>query len=264
MVKRICTILFFLLPVLWTGIAFASDINFPLLTGRVVDNAHILSSGAIAGLTQELADHEKQTTNQVVVVTLPSLQGQTIEEFGVQLGRHWGIGQKAKDNGVLLIVAPNERKVRIEVGYGLEGTLTDAKSSQIVYGVILPDFRAGKMEQGIVDGTKEILDVLGGHKVTDQLTSQEQLQQALVYTSQAINRDLDHLPPWAAIILGWSMIILFLGMIVLVCVFTVRQIKRDEEYERTHPPTFAGMFFRSVIFIAGGGRFGGGGCSGGW
>lgn len=87
-------------------------------------------------------------TNQVVVATIPSLEGQEIEEYGYRLGRHWGIGQKDKNNGVLLIVAPQERRVRIEVGYGLEGTLTDALSSRIVKQEILPWFRKGTNGDG--------------------------------------------------------------------------------------------------------------------
>ncbi len=140
-------------------------ISFPALSGRVVDNAHMLSDGTVQSLTQLLAEYENGTTNQVVVVTVPDLQAGTIEDYGYQLGRHWQIGQKGKNNGALLIVAPKEHKVRIEVGYGLEPLLTDAASSQIVQQVILPDFRAGQMEKGVIDGTQAMLDVLGGKPV---------------------------------------------------------------------------------------------------
>ncbi len=85
------------------------------------------------------------------------MQGYSIDDYAVRLGRAWGIGQKGKDNGVLVVVAPNERKVRIEVGYGLEPILTDALSSTIIQSKILPQFRAGDMEQGIVDGTQAIV-----------------------------------------------------------------------------------------------------------
>ena len=100
--------------------------TFPTLSGRVVDEANILDASTRAALTEKLAALEAKTTDQLVVVTLKSLQGTSIEDFGYQLGRHWKVGQQGKNNGVLLIVAPSERKVRIEVGYGLEGTLTDA------------------------------------------------------------------------------------------------------------------------------------------
>ncbi|MBJ7409930.1 MAG: TPM domain-containing protein, partial [Phenylobacterium sp.] len=103
--------------------------NFPPLTGRVVDNAEILSPAAEARLTQELATLEQQTAHQLVVATLPDLQGYEIEDYGYQLLRTWGVGRKEQDDGAILIVAPNQRKVRIEVGYGLEPVLTDALSS---------------------------------------------------------------------------------------------------------------------------------------
>jgi uncharacterized protein len=110
------------------GAGAAQTLSFPPLTGRVVDEAGVLDATARAALTEALADLEKKTTNQLVVVTLKSLQGTSIEDYGYQLGRRWEIGQKDRNNGALLIVAPTERKVRIEVGYGLEGTLTDAIS----------------------------------------------------------------------------------------------------------------------------------------
>src|SRR5579862_2174307 len=121
--------------------ALASGPKFPPLTGRVVDDAGVLDASTQSRLTDMLAAHERATGEQVVVVTLASLQGFSIEDFGYQLGRYWGIGQRGKNNGVLLIVAPKERKVRIEVGYGLEGTLTDATSRWIIENDILPSFK---------------------------------------------------------------------------------------------------------------------------
>jgi uncharacterized protein len=136
--------------------AFAAP-KFPALTGRVVDGASILSPATEAALTDKLAALETSTTRQVVVVTVPSLQGYEIEEYGYQLGRAWGIGQAEDDNGALLIVAPNERKVRIEVGYGLEPILTDALSSVILQTQVLPKFRDGDMEGGVVAGADTII-----------------------------------------------------------------------------------------------------------
>ncbi len=146
-------------------------ITFPKLTGRIVDEADILSSATKAELNTLLKNAEQNSTNQVVVVTLKSLQGNDIARYGYQLGRHWGIGQKKSNNGVLLIVAPNERRVRIEVGYGLEGTLTDALSSVIIQNDILPYFRKGDYDRGVLNGVKAILSVLKGtyrknHKVS--------------------------------------------------------------------------------------------------
>ncbi len=140
-------------------------LTFPALTGRVVDEAGLLTPAERQGLTDMLAAYEQKTTNQVVVVTLKSLQGTSIEDYGYQLGRHWGIGQKGKDNGALLIVAPNERKVRIEVGYGLEGELTDAASKLIIENIIVPAFKSGQFGPGIVAGTGAILKVLSGEQV---------------------------------------------------------------------------------------------------
>ena len=150
----------------WVGGAAAqqapSEPTFPPLTGRVVDQAELLSAPVEAQLTQMLAGHEQATTEQVVVVTVPDLQGRTIEEFGVQLGRTWGIGQKGEDNGALLIVAWDDRRMRIEVGYGLEDRLTDAQSSIIINQILAPAFRRGDFEGGIVAGTEAMIQVLGG------------------------------------------------------------------------------------------------------
>ncbi len=136
--------------------------NFPKLTGRVVDNANILSVATKNQLETMLANLEQNSSNQLVVVTLKSLQGYDISDFGYQLGRHWGIGQKGKNNGVLLIIAPNERKVRIEVGYGLEGDLTDAISSVIIQTKILPYFKKSDFDGGVLAGTKAIVEVIEG------------------------------------------------------------------------------------------------------
>src|SRR5262245_16001825 len=132
--------------------AALAALTFPQLTGRVVDDAGILDAATKANLDRKLAEFESKTTGQLVVVTLKSLQGTSIEDYGYQLGRHWGIGQKGKDNGALLIVAPEEREVRIEVGYGLEGELTDAQSRTIIESRILPRFREGDFAAGIRGG----------------------------------------------------------------------------------------------------------------
>ncbi len=134
---------------------------FPRLTGPVVDDAHLLPAGLRAQLAQKLAAYAQRTSNQLVVVTLPSLHGYPIDYYGYQLGRHWGIGQKGQNNGALLIVDAGEKQVRIEVGYGLEGTLTDAASFEIIHNIIVPRFRKGDLAGGIVAGTDAILSVLG-------------------------------------------------------------------------------------------------------
>lgn len=135
---------------------------FPPLTGRIVDEAGLLSAADRAAIEAELTALEKASTDQLAVVTLKSLQGYAIEDFGYRLGRAWGIGQKGKDNGILLIVAPKERKVRIEVGRGLEPVMTDAMSKLIIDNAIVPKFRRGDFTAGIKAGVRDIKDVLLG------------------------------------------------------------------------------------------------------
>lgn len=143
------------------GVARAEP-TFPALSGRVVDEAGLLQADERAALGARLAQFEQASGIQLVVVTLPDLQGYPIEEFGYQLGRHWGIGREGKDDGVLLIVAQAERRVRIEVGYGLEGTLTDALAANIIHNAILPQFRAGQFQAGITDGAAAVMAALQG------------------------------------------------------------------------------------------------------
>jgi uncharacterized protein len=135
--------------------------KFPPLTGRVVDDANLLSPQAESKLTDELATLEAQTGHQLVVATVPTLQGYEIEDYGYQLLRTWGIGRKDEDDGIILLVAPKERKVRIEVGYGLEPVMTDALSSLIIQRAILPAFKAGDYEKGVVAGTEAIARQIG-------------------------------------------------------------------------------------------------------
>ncbi len=154
--------------------------TFPPLTGRVVDDAHVLTPDVQADLTSKLAALEAKTGTQLVVVTLPSLQGDDIADYGYQLGRAWGIGQKGKNTGALFIVAPSEKKTRIEVGYGLEPVLTDAMSSVILTSQVLPRFRQGDVPGGVVAGTDAIIQQLG----LDPATAQAQAQQAAAVQAQ--------------------------------------------------------------------------------
>ena len=133
---------------------------FPALTGRVVDQANILPAGTRTDLEAKLADLEAKSGIQLVVATVSSLDGQEIEPYANALFRIWKLGEKTKNNGVLLLVAPNERRVRIEVGYGLEGTLTDALSTVIVTNAIAPRFKAGDFAGGIARGVDDIVTVL--------------------------------------------------------------------------------------------------------
>jgi len=139
--------------------AFAAP-KFPALSGRVVDEANILSPQVESELTGKLKALEDSTGRQLVVATVPTLQGYEIEDYGYQLGRTWGLGDKDRDDGAILLVAPAEKKVRIEVGYGLEPVLTDALSSVIIQSAIIPKFKAGDLPGGVVAGADELLTQL--------------------------------------------------------------------------------------------------------
>ncbi|MBN9471760.1 MAG: TPM domain-containing protein [Bosea sp.] len=159
LVRRLGILLLFLLiPFL----AAAAEPSYPALSGRIVDGAKLLDAEASARIAGKLKAHEEKTTDQVVVATVPSLQGLTIEDYANGLFRTWGLGDKAKNNGALLLVAPNERKVRIEVGYGLEGALTDALSKVIITTAVAPKFKNGDFSGGIEGGVDAILSILTG------------------------------------------------------------------------------------------------------
>lgn len=216
---------------------------FPVLTGQVVDQAGVLSASTRLELESLLSTQLEATSNQVVVVTLNSLQGYEISDYGYQLGRHWGIGQQGRDNGVLLIIAPNERKVRIEVGYGLEGHLTDAISHNIIQTRILPLFRQGDFGQGAMAGAKAILEAIDG-----------------------IYEPLDE--PQS----DWGPILMFLLIAVIFFLMT----RHSERLYNNNPGRYGssrrfpasggygGGIGGSGGFSGGGGGFGGGGASGGW
>lgn len=238
------------------GVALA-DPTFPALTGRVVDDAHVLSPQTQASLTAKLAALEAKNGDQLVVVTLPSLQGYPIEDYGYQLGRAWGIGQKGKDNGALLIVAPSERKVRIEVGYGLEPVLTDAVTSLILQRSVLPKFRAGDIEGGVADGADALVQQLGLDPQEAAARAREAEQARAV---QPVRQRSPGLP----------------GILVIfIIIFVVSAVLRRGGGGGLWALPFlfmgggGGGRFRDDDdggggFGGGGGSFGGGGSSGGW
>ena len=212
--------------------ALAAD--FPPLTGRVVDQADIIPPQTREALETRLADLEAKSGIQLVVATVKSLGGQEIEPYANELFRHWKLGEKAKNNGVLLLVAPSERRVRIEVGYGLEGTLTDALSAVIIANAITPRFKAGDFGGGITRGVDDIITVL----TTD--ASEWQKRPSL---------RLDHAQPARPV--NWVFLAVFLVFIVLLIVSR----------------TFRSIFFAILLTRMGGssgrGGFSGGGFSGG-
>jgi uncharacterized protein len=236
----------------------AQTLTFPVLSGRIVDEAGILDAPARAALTQSLADLEQKTTDQLVVVTLKSLQGTSIEDYGYQLGRSWQIGQKDKNNGVLLIVAPNERKVRIEVGYGLEGTLTDAVSKLIIENSILPRFKVADYPGGIKRGVEDIIQVLSGD-------AQEYQDRA----AQKVSTDNAQPPPDGAVWPAIVVILLGIGLLIYCAMrggaicrgimqFLILMLLSSGRSSSSGGSSGGGSF------SGGGGSFGGGGASGSW
>lgn len=225
--------------------AFA-QVQFPELRGRVVDEANLLTPDKEAEISGMLQAHEDTTGNQVVVVTVQGLQGRSIEEFAVELGRHWGIGREDRDDGVLFLIAPNERQVRIEVGYGLEGLLTDARASVIIQNDIIPAFRSGDRVKGIMQGVEGILAALEQEPDTVSGIAPEKQKFAI--------------PP----------IIIF--FIFIVIIMSLRSFGRaSRRHMRGHRNWSSGGWSSgggfsggSGGFSGGGGSFGGGGSSGSW
>ena len=262
------------------GAASASALDFPPLTGRVVDQAGILNADIRGDLADKSKDLEEKSGIQLVVATVTSLQGSDIETYANELFRTWKLGQAQKNNGVLLLVAPNERKVRIEVGYGLEGTLTDAVASVIISSAIVPRFKNGDFPGGIERGVGGILDVLGGDTADWQ--------------PQTVVRDNDPSVLWALIPIilsfGFVFVVHFIGI-------GVRRLYLGLRYGDWHPAP-AGHYVKRgkrLVFVSdsgwsssssssgsswssdsssssssdsdfsgGGGSSGGGGASGSW
>ncbi len=246
------------------GAATASAQTFPPLTGRVVDAAHVLPADVAAQLDQQLAALESQSQRQLVVATIPDLQGYDIEDYGYRLGRAWGLGDKKRNDGIVLIVAPKDRKVRIEVGYGLEATVTDGLSALIIQNVMLPRFKAGDMPGGIQAGTAALIQ---------QLTlPADQAQQIAANAHPAPAKSSGQVGP----------ALLWLGFIGLFFIWPmVRRMRGGQSYGggglgpvllwgalggmgggRSGGGGFGGG--GGGGFSGGGGGFGGGGASGGW
>ncbi|PZU50183.1 MAG: methanol dehydrogenase [Sphingomonas sp.] len=241
--------------------------EFPALSGRVVDAANILPPEIEAQISARSEAIEKQTGAQLVVATVPSLDGYEIEDYGYRLGRHWGIGQKRRsaadgtpggDNGVILLVAPNERRVRIEVGYGLEPILTDALSSVIIQRAIIPEFKAGNMPAGVLAGFDSIAKQV-------ELPADQAAQNVANAEQQAAAGGDQGFP------IG---LVIFLIILFIWFVMASRRTKGGRKARRGGPIVIwgpgggwgggGGGWGGGGGFGGGGGGFGGGGASGGW
>jgi uncharacterized protein len=244
--------------------------TFPPLTGRVVDTADMLPPADEAALAQKLEGLERSTSRQLVVATVPDLQGYPVEDYGYKLGRAWGIGQKGANNGLILLVSKNDRKIRIEVGYGLEPVITDALSSQIIRERITPAFKAGDFPGGIRAGVDSLAEQL--QAPPDQ---QEQRAMQAAQSSQSRRHESGSIFP----LLIWGVVLFF------IIVPMLRGRRGGRRYGRRGPvvlwgPSLGGGGWGGGSsswgsgggggwgggggFSGGGGSFGGGGASGGW
>ena len=149
-----------LLIVNFSPLSFAQDVSYPAASGYVVDQSGIIDSAAKNRLEGWILELKQKTGAEVAVVTVDSTEPLSIEEYAVNLFKRFGIGQKAKDNGVLFLIAYKDHQMRIEVGYGLEGALTDAHSSSIIHNIVSPEFKAGNFSDGVEKGTAAIVSLI--------------------------------------------------------------------------------------------------------
>jgi uncharacterized protein len=260
-----------LLLLLLAVAAPAAAQNFPKLTGRVVDTADLLTPQDEAALTQKLETLEQSTHRQLVVATVPDLQGYPVEDYGTQLGRTWGIGQKGANNGVILLIAKNDRKIRIEVGYGMEPIINDALAGRIIRNQITPRFKQGDFAGGINAGADAIIEQLRAPPEEQE----KRIQAAAVEQRQSHDESGSFFP-----LIFWGIILLF------VILPAIRGSRRGRRYRGSGWPVMlwgpglgggwgggssSGSSWGGFSgggggggFSGGGGSFGGGGASGGW
>ncbi|MBG0795153.1 TPM domain-containing protein [Methylocystis sp. H62] len=250
--------LFFLVA----SLAFAA-VNYPPLTGRVVDQADVIPPSTKSAIESKLRDLEDKSGIQLVVASVASLEGLDVETYANGLFRAWKLGETKKNNGVLFLVAPNERKMRIEVGYGLEGTLTDALSKIILTSAVAPRFKARDYGAGIERGVEGIIEVLSGDSA--EWTKRARGPQSTTF---------DELSP-----------LIFFALFLFIVVWMARSARGRQRYQRSYrrggPPIIvlppSGGFWGGDSwggggggssdgggFSGGGGSSGGGGASGDW
>jgi uncharacterized protein len=225
--------------------------TFPKLTGRVVDQANIIPTTEEANLNIQLEQLEKTTGHQLVVATVDSLDGNDITDYGYRLGREWKIGNAEKDDGVVFLIAPNERRMNISVGYGLEPVLTDALSGRIIRDIVTPKFKAGDMPGGIQDGVNAIAQQI-------QLPPEEAAARAAAADKAERDR-ADDGDIGGLIFIGF--IVFFFFILPMLSAFG----RRGKRHRRNRPWGGAPIIiWGDDDWGGGGGSFGGGGASGGW
>ncbi|WP_444931777.1 TPM domain-containing protein [Microbulbifer sp. SSSA002] len=235
---------------LLSPLAARADIQLPMLSGRVVDQAQRLKAEERFQLTELIQQYERRSGHRLVVATVPKLQGVTIEEYAQQLIHNWKLGKKGKDNGVLFLIAPNDRKIRIEVGYGLESALTEALAANIIYSKVLPEFRRGDFSGGINAGVQSIIAATKNEYVAEPLETREEQRIALL--------------------VGLFLLLIMLHLFISAALGSPiqgRLFKRGRYGGYYGTGGFGGSLSSgdpAGRFSGGGGGFGGGGASGGW
>jgi len=243
-------------------------LEIPALTGPVVDNAKIMSDAKRQELEQFLLSFDKNSSAQIAVLTIPSLKGESLEEYSIRVAREWGLGNAEDSKGVLLLVAFNEKKIRIETGYGVEGDLTDAKCGMIIRNVIAPNFQNGKYSEGIIKGAKAIAKIIAPDAQNSDGISIEE------------SSEIDPIAIIAMMIFFTLYFIMFTGMLSTKFHVLRRWVPwapffvSRANHPRSNTPHYTGGGFHSGGsgfggsshggFSGGGGGFGGGGASGGW
>ena len=189
-------------------------VEIPYLTGRVNDNALVLSEETKSLLSEMLKVHEEKTTNQVVVLTVPTLDGENIEDYIYRVFQEWQLGQKDKDNGILIVVVPNDKKMRIEVGYGLETIMTDLQAGRIIRDIMTPRFRDGDFNGGIIEGAQAVIATLEGEPVAGLNDTVESNENSAVSGFEGPDLPLTERILFGAFIFG------IIGLFTVIGIFT--------------------------------------------
>lgn len=297
---------FLCIPLLFCTLLLPSllyGLEVPPLKARVNDLANMLSEGTVHQLENSLATFEQNQSTQIVILTIDSLQGEVLEEYSLRVVEKWKPGQAGLDNGALLLIAKNDRKVRIEVGYGLEGSLTDLTAGRIIRNTIVPRFKKGNFDQGVIDGVSAMMQTVSGEFLSEDLKNQKKLSKnsfleeypdpigflfLLLMILIFIGRSLGKNRLKASLIGGGSaslfgllamgpkwMMISFLFPVGVICTYITSLFHRSRtskslfrtHHRHNHWGGYGGGFGGGSFgggFGGGGGGFGGGGASGGW